>query len=302
MSRFVRATAALCLALAGFSLGSPARAAGETLESGHVVESGHVDIGPRLVDGEWRVQIRDDSSGEEIWREPDRTVLQVRDDSAADVPAGADFSFLGSAGSKVWLLPQVEQAGVVWPGWNTQDESVASSLDGPVDWVLHGVDGPGAFALFVSGEFGAPEVLFDTDEPQPQRMSVEPGTHAHGNWAFSAPGTYFLDTEMSGTVDGGAVSDRVVLRVHVGASVPTTAFSARAEPAASPGVVAPAAETGSGSGSEASGSGSGSEAESGSGVLLTAVGGGVALLGAGGVAAALLWRRRGVGLREGVVE
>ncbi|XKK38822.1 TIGR03769 domain-containing protein [Nocardiopsis sp. ARC36] len=42
------------------------------------------------------------------------------------------------------------------------------------------------------------------------------GTHAHGNWAFSATGSYELDLEMSATSAGGErVSDTGTLQVTV---------------------------------------------------------------------------------------
>lgn len=219
--RLPRAVAAAALVAPALALAEAVAAttAPET-DAAHVVVSGHVDVGPRIMDGRWTVQIRDDSAGDEVWRSPSLTVLQVRDDTREQIPDAPEYAFLGAAGGDVWLLPQVEEPGAVWPGWNTQDPSVASTLDGAVSWALHGVDGPGSFALFVTGEFGEPQVLFDGDAPYPQRIEVAPDTHAHGNWAFSSPGTYLIDTDMSATVDGAEVTDRVTLRVHVGDPVP----------------------------------------------------------------------------------
>ena len=52
---------------------------------------------------------------------PDQTVfnLQDRDETRLSLPAG--FDFLGAEGSTIWLAPQTQVAGVLWPGWNTED-------------------------------------------------------------------------------------------------------------------------------------------------------------------------------------
>lgn len=184
-----------------------------------VVADGHVDIGLRAVDGGWRLQLQDGSVDPPAWRDLSDVVLHAGGTAAATVPADPRFRFLGEPGAPVWLLPQSQRPGVVWPGWNTRDPA----LTGPVTWELHDVAGPGHFALFVSGNFGRPEVLFDSARGFPQRTALAAGTHAHGNWAYSAPGDYVLDIEMRA---GPQVGDRRSLRVHVGDGDPTSAFAA----------------------------------------------------------------------------
>jgi putative ABC transporter-associated repeat protein len=190
-----------------------------------VIADGHVDMGPRFVDGKWTVQIKDDTTGPPVWRDLSDVVLQVADATKTQVPADPGYSFLGAAGGSVWLLPQVQRPGVLWPGWNTQDPEVASTVNREVTWKLAGVRGPGRFVLFLTGNFGVPEVVFDSTKAFPQETGVEINSHVHGNWTFSAPGTYSLDVEMSGnTLDGKALSDRRTLRIHVGDDRPEAAF------------------------------------------------------------------------------
>ncbi|MER5267606.1 TIGR03773 family transporter-associated surface protein [Actinosynnema sp. NPDC002837] len=206
-----------------------------------VVSDGHVDLGPRFVDGRWTVQLRDDTGDAPQWRALSDVVLHVADTARTTVPDDPAYDFLGDRGGPIWVLPQVEQDGVVWPGWNTQDPEVTAAVEREVTWRLHGVRGPGRFVLFLSGNFGAPTTIFSSAEPAPQETGIEAGTHVHGNWVFGAPGTYLLDVEMAATTKERAqVADRRVLRVHVGdATDPRSAFDvaeaeAKPEPRAEP--------------------------------------------------------------------
>ncbi|MEU4448706.1 choice-of-anchor M domain-containing protein [Actinosynnema sp. NPDC050801] len=190
-----------------------------------VIADGHVDLGPRLVDGRWVLQLRDDTGDGPVWREPADVVLQVADAAKTTVPDDPAYAFLGSPGGDIWVLPQVQDQEVVWPGWNTQDPSIAEVVGREVDWRLHDVEGPGRFELFLTGNFGTPETIFSSDRPYPQEIGVEAGTHVHGNWVFTAPGAYSLDVEMA-TADGRA--DRATLNVHIGPGDPATVFATTA--------------------------------------------------------------------------
>ncbi|MFT7837878.1 choice-of-anchor M domain-containing protein [Saccharothrix sp. BKS2] len=213
---------ALLAALAAVLPAPPVAHAAEPAAEPVVIADGHVDLGPRLVDGNWVLRLRDDTEGEPVWRDPADVVLQVVDAAGNTVPDDPAYAFLGAPGSAIWVLPQVQAPGVVWPGWNTQDPGVVDTAGRGVDWRLHGVRGPGRFELFLNGDFGAPVTLFSSERPYPQETAVEPGTHAHGNWVFTAPGAYLLDVEMA-AADGRA--DRATLRVHVGPGDPVAAFA-----------------------------------------------------------------------------
>ncbi|MEV1155144.1 TIGR03773 family transporter-associated surface protein [Micromonospora chokoriensis] len=248
-----------------------------------VIADGHVDMGPQLSGDKWTIRIKDDRTSPPVWRETADVVLQLKDNAKITVPAGADF--LGKQGDTVWLLPQSQQAGIVWPGWNTQHESVVSGVKGNVTWTLKGVDGPGRFALFLTGSFGKADVLFDSAKAFPQQLSVPLNTHAHGNWAFSKPGLYRLAVQMSGTTNAGkTVTDTKTITIAVGDSTnPNNGFGA-----------------GSGSGSGADGDRNGGGAQGGGGPLprtgagwvLTAAAVGVVLVAVGVLLVAMSSRRR----------
>ncbi|MEH0970757.1 TIGR03773 family transporter-associated surface protein [Micromonospora sp. CPCC 205546] len=249
-----------------------------------VIADGHVDMGPQLSGDAWTIRIKDDRSSPPAWRETADVVLHVKDRAKMTVPAGADF--LGRQGDTVWLLPQSQQAGVVWPGWNTQHQSVVSGVEGDVTWTLKGVDGPGRFALFLTGSFGKADVLFDSAKAFPQKLDIPLNTHAHGNWAFDKPGLYRLAVQMSGTTTAGrAVTDTKTLTIAVGDSTdPTGGFG--------PGTGGGADGAGDGDAGTA-GPGGGPLPRTGAGWVLTAGAGGAVLVAVGVLLVLLTRHRRG---------
>ncbi|TDO45895.1 putative ABC transporter-associated repeat protein [Kribbella sp. VKM Ac-2527] len=204
-----------------------------------VIADGHVDLGPRFVDGKWTIQLRDDTVDPAVWRPLEDVVIQANSKSKVAVPADPAYAFLGKAGQPVWVIPQVQQAGVVWPGWNTQDPQVASRVDREVTWSLEGVQGPGTFTLFLNSDFGKPAPVFDSRKPFPQQTGIDVNTHVHGNWTFDAQGTYLLNVAMTAKLtDGTSVTDRRTLRLYAGDGDPRTALAATATPSATPSATA----------------------------------------------------------------
>ncbi|MFC8906708.1 anchored repeat ABC transporter, substrate-binding protein, partial [Micromonospora sp. NPDC057140] len=253
---------------------SAVKAAATSTAARQVIADGHVDMGPQLSGDSWTIRIKDDRSSPPVWRETADVVLQIKDKAKTTVPAGTGF--LGDPGDTVWLLPQTQQAGLVWPGWNTQHPSVVSGVRGDVTWTLRGVDGPGRFALFLTGAFGNADVLFDSSRPFPQKTGVALNSHAHGNWAFSKPGLYRLAVQMSGTTSAGrAVTDTKTLTIAVGDNTdPTDGF-------------------GPGGGADDGGDGDGGVLpRTGAGWVLTAGAAGVILVAVGTLLALVARRRR----------
>jgi putative ABC transporter-associated repeat protein len=205
-----------------------------------VLTAGHVDMGPRFVDGEWRFLIHDDAAKADaaatsVWRYPDETVFHIRDEGMLPAPDDAAYAFLGAAaGDPVWVSPQTQDPEVVWLGWNTQDPDVMESIDRGVTLTLRSVDGPGQMTVFLqSGSFGEPEVLWSSAEPAEQPVWVDINTHTHANWAFTEPGVYLIELEASADlIDGSTVADDALLRVAVGSATdPLAALKSVAEPA-----------------------------------------------------------------------
>ncbi|MFD2840461.1 choice-of-anchor M domain-containing protein [Populibacterium corticicola] len=193
-----------------------------------VLDAGHVDMGPTLNTGEWRLQIHDDTSEPRYWRNLEDVVLKVSDQSILEVPDNPSFSFLGiTPGKQVWVIPQVERNGVIWAGWNTQEPGVLSSVSGGVTLRMLDVEGPGDVTVYLQGgNFSEPKPLWTTREQLPQDVWIELNTHTHANWVFDAPGVYFINFEASATLtDGTQAVSTDVLRIAVGNDTdPQTAF------------------------------------------------------------------------------
>ena len=213
------------------------------------ISAGHVDLGPRLIDGQWRAGLRHDAESGAVWRDPNQTVLRVSDAAVMTAPDSADYPFLADvAGKPVYVVPQTQNPGVVWLGWNTQDPAVTATIDRGLTMRVGPVSGPGRAWLFLqSGTFGKPLLLADSGAA-PGDVWIDSGTHVHANWAFSAPGTYTATVTFLGTTTAGeAVNASTTLRFAVGDAASASEALAMAAPAAS----------GSGSGAPAAGTSQG---------------------------------------------
>lgn len=189
------------------------------------ITQGHVDMGPKMVDGQFSVLVRDDSVSPPVWRDPNEVVLRVSDAAKTTLPEGDRYSFLGAtAGTEMYVVPQTQNQDVVWLGWNTQDPEITQLLDRGVTMTYRGHTGPGTFHLFLeSGTFDVPpEVLWDSTAAASQEFWVDVNTHTHANWVFSEPGIHLVDVTVKGkTVNGDEVSADTVLRFAVGTAVTT---------------------------------------------------------------------------------
>ena len=221
------------------------------------ISVGHVDLGPRLIDGQWRAGLRHDAESGAVWRDPNQTVLRVSDAAVMTAPDSADYPFLADvAGKPVYVVPQTQNPSVVWLGWNTQDPAVTATIDRGLTMRVGPVSGPGRAWLFLqSGTFGKPLLLADSGAA-PGDVWIDSGTHVHANWAFSAPGTYTATVTFLGTTTAGeAVSASTTLRFAVGDAASASEALAMAAPAAAPADGASASSSASSSGAAPAGSG-----------------------------------------------
>jgi putative ABC transporter-associated repeat protein len=198
-------------------------AAGDVVSETKVLDEGHVDFAARVVDNKLQIHIKDGTvSGRTTWREPSSVVLHVKPAAKNTLPAGDEFAFLGKGGDPVWLLDQVQQEGLLWPGWST-DNIEAGATKGGVEFSLTKVEGPGTYALYTYDAMSGANVLFNSKDGVPDSFDVPANTHAHGGWAFTREGTYRLTFKMSGTLANGTkVSDTETVTFAVGDTDPGT--------------------------------------------------------------------------------
>ena len=259
------AIASLAVGIIALALGTaPARAADdpaldqtvaadeEASTESAVIDTGHVDIGPRMVDGQWSVALRDDSGAHPVWRDPDRTVLRVTDAALMAAPTGSDYAFMGAqAGEQYYVVPQTQNPDVVWLGWNTQDPGVVSAIDRGATMRIGSVSGPGRTWMFLQdGTFGKPRLLVDGQSGQAQDVWVDASTHVHANWVFTVPGVYTAALTFSArTTDGQQLSASTTLRFAVGSQTSADeAFAAAPAAAAEAGAAGSAGSAGSAGG------------------------------------------------------
>lgn len=193
-----------------------------TSQTPAVIEAGHVDLGPRLIGGKLTVSLRDDSAASPVWRDPNKTVLRVRDGALIQVPQGEDYKFLADS-KRVYVLPQTQKTQLVWLGWNTQDPAVTKLIKGGVNMRIEQVKGPGrSWLILQEGTFGKPKVLADS-AASAQDIWVDTNTHVHANWIFSKPGIYLVKVSFKATgVDGKTYQATTTLRFAVGDATSTT--------------------------------------------------------------------------------
>ncbi|MFI5845241.1 choice-of-anchor M domain-containing protein [Catenuloplanes sp. NPDC051500] len=182
-------TGALIAAPAQATPAATAQAAPITLTAGHV-DVLDVDYTGGVV----TLDLRDGTGSTPVDRNPADVILAVPAAAKTTVPSGTAWSFLGAAGSPVWVLPQSQNPNLLFAGWDTTGATGAPALT----FRLTGVSGPGRFSVYTTGSFGTPTRLFDSGDGLPDSLAVPVGTHAHANWAFSAAGTYAVTFEAGG--------------------------------------------------------------------------------------------------------
>jgi surface-anchored protein len=160
--------------------------------------------------------------------EPERVILHANEQTRITVPDDPRFAPLGAAGGSAWLLPDAPSTQVLAPGISTEVRSAQPGWTGdgvPAAFLAAGVPagtflnnritltletfaGPGNFSLYRLSGFGDPIWYFRTDDglSSADARTFTSNSHSDLNWAFTAPGDYFLGFRASGTLTGGAAS------------------------------------------------------------------------------------------------
>ena len=168
------------------------------------IARGHLDVRLTQVAGEngttYGLAVKDDSltaARTSVLRTLGSTTLAVAPNARFVRPASlsdASYDVLGPVGAATYVLPETQNSDIVWPGLSTEGIDYAALPEG-ADLTLHLAQAPvGArVAFFQGGTFGAgAKVHFDSTKGDGVVHTTE-STHMHGNWVFSAPGTYRIE-------------------------------------------------------------------------------------------------------------
>ena len=114
------------------------------------------------------------------------------------------YSFLGSAGSDIWILPQVQNPDLLFLGFGAEGISSGTFLNDQLTLTLEGVTGPGSFNVYLTDGFGTPNRWFSSaDAPGTDVETIATGQHTHVNWAFSEPGDYSVTFQADAVLPDG---------------------------------------------------------------------------------------------------
>ena len=168
------------------------------------IARGHLDVRLTQATGEngttYGLAVKDDSltaARTSVLRTVGSTTLAVAPNARFVRPASlsdASYDVLGPVGAATYVLPETQNSDIVWPGLSTEGIDYAALPEG-ADLTLHLAQAPeGArVAFFQGGTFGAgAKVHFDSSKGDGLVHTTE-ATHMHGNWVFSAPGTYRIE-------------------------------------------------------------------------------------------------------------
>ena len=168
------------------------------------IARGHLDVRLTQASGEggltYGLAVKDDSltnARTSVLRTVSSTTLAVAPNARFVRPASLSdpsYDVLGPVGTATYVLPETQNSDIVWPGLSTEGIDYAALPEG-ADLTLHLAQAPeGArVAFFQGGTFGAgAKVHFDSSKGDGLVHTTE-ATHMHGNWVFSAPGTYRIE-------------------------------------------------------------------------------------------------------------
>jgi surface-anchored protein len=173
-----------------------------------VYSEGHLDvIDIGLEDGELEMMIHDEEADEEV--DPAGVILFVKGEAQTPVPADARFSFLGTPGRPVWILPQTESPNLLAPGFATEEVDEGQLVRDTLEIRLIKISG-GDLVIYTTSALGAPTVLLNSAANN-MAFNIQAGMHSHANWAFLSGGRFELTFEATGTL----ISGRPVSTGHV---------------------------------------------------------------------------------------
>ncbi len=177
-----------------------------SLNAQSLLTTGHTDVGIAFESGAFDLHIGQHEASPPMEYEPGEAILAVDIAQAqSSVPSGDSWSFLGAAGSSVWILPQVENPSLLFLGLGTEELDPGLFVNDEITLSLRAVRAPGAFSMYEVGVFGSPTVFVNSGDgiSGADHLLLSAGSHRHVNWAFTTPGVYEVDFEASAILADG---------------------------------------------------------------------------------------------------
>jgi surface-anchored protein len=224
------------------SIGVPTTGTGHITVGPYInVDAVHTDIRMDFEAGAWSNEIRTDLAfgtpnqggvSNPTRLDFDESLLMVNPASLITLPSDLNtttFNFLGRGPNEpIWVLPQVQKLGVLWPGINTESITIGTIASytptgdpratANARWlrfemVNYRIPSNAHFSMSQSGV--APVVFWDSMDgvngPNETVIGnnvsdtfwITENTHAHMNWWFTHPGRYEIDVRSKGFIDQG---------------------------------------------------------------------------------------------------
>jgi surface-anchored protein len=189
--------------LAAALIGSALPAQAHTWAAPVVLGAGHVDVADiAYEDGELAIGVHDETVEPDVERDVDDVVFLVKNAAKTTVPDDPAFRFLGSAGASTWVLPEIQNEELLWPGLATEEIEAGVFQNDTVTLKVEKVTGSGRVAIFTEDAVGNPNVLVNSGDGLPDAISLTAGTHQHASWAFQKAGVYLIKARATAKLAG----------------------------------------------------------------------------------------------------
>ena len=189
----------LAAALLGTALPAQAQAPAAPV----VLSAGHVDLADvAYEDGTLEIGVHDETVEPDVERDVDDVLFAVKNAARTTVPADPAFGFLGAAGKPVWILPEIQNEELLWPGLSAEEIETGVLADDSVTLKVEKVTGAGRVAVFTEDAVGNPDVLVDSGDGLPDALRLTAGTHQHASWAFQRAGVYLIKVRATARLAG----------------------------------------------------------------------------------------------------